>query len=217
MKNHADITTDSQSNLYLTGKFGSTLNFDPGETNTTLTSVGEDDIYILKLGSNGNFIGVKQLGSPKDDRGWSITLNISGAVYVTGYFEETLVYEPSIGEVKLTSLGERDMFVLKLGTDGNFNWLKQMGGTDNIVGNNIGGHALTIDSNGNIYTTGSFVETADFDPGSAVYSLTPEGSYDSFVQKMNSDGIFQWAAHMGGQAFIFLKSQMFIRKPRSES
>src|SRR5437762_1981038 len=75
----------------------------------------------------------------------------------------------------------------------NFDWAKSIGGTafDN-------GYAIAVDGTGNVYTTGSFFGTADFDPGVGVYTLTSAGDYEIFVTKFDALGAFVWAAKLGG-------------------
>lgn len=49
------------------------------------------------------------------------------------------------------------------------------------------GYGITTDGAGNIYTTGFFNSTADFDPNTSVFSLASVGSADVFVQKLNGN------------------------------
>ena len=68
-----------------------------------------------------------------------------------------------------------------------------MGGTSQDWGRDD-----AVDSAGNVYTTGYFIGTADFDPGSGTYNLTSHGNDDIFVSKLDSSGNFVWAKGMGG-------------------
>ena len=54
------------------------------------------------------------------------------------------------------------------------------------------------DSQGNVYTVGSFSGTVDFDPGPGMFHLTAAGTSDLFVSKLASNGNFRWARRLGG-------------------
>jgi hypothetical protein len=55
-----------------------------------------------------------------------------------------------------------------------------------------------VDSAGNVYTTGYFQGTVDFDPGAGTVNLSSAGSDDIFVQKLDASGNLVWARGMGG-------------------
>ena len=59
-------------------------------------------------------------------------------------------------------------------------------------------YSITVDGSGNVYTTGRFFDTVDFDPGAGITNLTSNGSHDIFVQKMHPSGNFLWATPLGG-------------------
>jgi hypothetical protein len=103
-----------------------------------------------------------------------------GNVYITGYFEGTADFDPGAGTYNLTSAGSWDIFISKLNASGNFVYAKQLGGNDWNEGPSI-----VVDPGGNVYTTGNFEGTVDFDPGAGTYNLTSAGSKDIFVHKMS--------------------------------
>ena len=70
----------------------------------------------------------------------------------------------------------------------NFLWAKQHGGTSQDYG-----FSITTDNQGNVYTSGSFWGTVDFDPGPGFFNLTSAGTYDVFVSKLDASGNFLWA------------------------
>src|ERR1035437_6133157 len=191
----SSIALDASGNVYTTGGFGGTADFDPGAGVFNLTSVGGADIFISKLDASGNFLWAKSMGGIGNDGANSISLDASGNVYTTGPFGGTADFDPSAGVFSLTSAGGDDIFISKLDASGNFLWAKAMGGTGNESCTSI-----VLDVSGNVYTTGYFNGTADFDPGAGIFNLTSAGGTDIFISKLNSSGNFLWAKAMGGSS-----------------
>ena len=188
------MATDANNNVFIVSNFRGTVDFNPGAGTENLTSFGDVDIALQKLDVNGNLLWVKQLGGSGSDIANCITIDNSGALYITGKFYGTTDFDPSAATSTLSSNSTYDIFVLKLSANGDFIWVKGMGGFFDDVGN-----AITTDSGGNVYTIGSFGDVVDFNPGSGTANLSsPGNSHDVFVQKLNSNGEYQWAKRMGG-------------------
>ena len=177
------IAVDSSGNVYTTGSFSGTADFDPGTGTADLTSAGSGDIFVSKLDSSGDFVWTKSMGGMDYDEGRSIAVDSSGSVYTTGYFQGTADFDPSVGTANLTSTGSDQIFVSKLDSSGDFVWAKSMGGTSDD-----GGSSIALDLSGNVYTTGGYYSTtADFDPdGAGTANLTNAGGYDIFVSKLEN-------------------------------
>jgi hypothetical protein len=188
-----DVAVDGMGNVYTTGYFMGTVDFDPGAGVVKLTSSGSNDIFVSKFNAGGNFIWAKQLSGSGDDRGTSVVVDGMGNVYTTGYFESSVDFDPGVGVFKLTSAGYEDMFVSKLDAGGNLVWAKQVSGISHD-----GGNSVVVDGAGNVYITGYFLGTTDFDPGADVFKLTSAGDTDIFVSKLDTDGNFVWAKGVGG-------------------
>ncbi|HYV91463.1 MAG TPA: T9SS type A sorting domain-containing protein [Chitinophagales bacterium] len=183
-------------NFYLTGSFAGTADFDPGPGAFSITSAGWDDIFISKYDSSGNFIWAKAMGSTDLDEGYSIAVDpISEAVYTTGWFSAPADFDPGVGVYTLFSAGYETFFISKLDSAGNFVWAKAMDGTTTITHS---GQSVAIDVSGNVYTSGWFRQTVDFDPDLGVFNLTSAGGLDIFISKFDSSGNFIWAKAMGG-------------------
>ena len=187
------IDVDASGNVYSIGYFQGTADFNPGAGTYNLTSAGSADIFIQKLDASGNFLWAKSIGGTGVDIGYSIDLDASGNVYTTGYFRNTVDFDPGAGTYNLTSEGNSDAFVQKLDASGNFIWVKSFGGTSTDIGTSIG-----LDASGNVYTSGYFRNTVDFDPGAGTYNLASEGNSDVFIQKLDASGNFLWARSFGG-------------------
>ncbi len=185
---------DTLGNVYTTGFFYGTVDFDPGIGTFNLTSTGQSDIFVSKLDALGNFIWAKAMGGTYGVYGHSIALDVTGNVYTTGYFSGTVDFDPSaLGIYNLTSAGDYEIFISKLDGSGDFVWAKRMGGPGDDEG-----YAISIDASGNVYTTGRFNGTANFDPGAGTFNLTSIGTDEIFVSKLDNSGNFLWANQMVG-------------------
>ncbi len=183
----SDIALDSSGNVYVTGNFTNTVDFDPGPGVYYLTAANYDN-FILKLTASGNYSWAKAIeGQGNDDKGISIDTDSEGNVYTVGVFRMTADFDPGVDSFELTSAGNFDIYVSMLDRFGNFVWAKRIGGTDNDEGQSI-----VIDGSGNAIVTGNYAGVVDLNPGSGVM-LTQGGSFGTFVLKLNQSGIFVWA------------------------
>lgn len=179
------ILKDSNGNIYVAGFFTQTGDFDPGAGVFTLTNAGLNDGFLSKLDSNGNFVWAKQYGGSSYDRCKDIGIDALGNIYITGFFDGTVDFDPNINVFNLTTISTQQCFITKVDANGNFIWAVNSGGSGNIT-NEIG-HAITVDVNDNIYTTGYFTGLSDFDPGIGAYNFTSSGTFDAYVLKLNQN------------------------------
>ena len=190
------IDVDGAGNVFTTGSFQSTSDFDPGPGTFNLTSAGSEDMFVSKLDSSGNFAWAKRMGGTSHDGGISVVVDGAGNVHTAGKFFGTADFDPGPGTFNLTSAGAEDIIVSKLDSAGDFVYAKRMGGP---AGDQpLNGSSLTLDGAGNVYTTGYFTLTADFDPGPATFNLTSAGAVDIFVSKLDSTGNLVYARGIGG-------------------
>ncbi|MFN5309881.1 MAG: SBBP repeat-containing protein [Candidatus Kapaibacterium sp.] len=192
------IAVDAAGNVYTTGYFQSTIDLDPGPEEVNVTAVGGSDIFILKLDTKGNFVWAKTFGGIGADVGNAITVDAAGNVYVTGFFRNTIDFDPGINVTNLSAVDGTDIFVLKLDTKGNFFWAKSYGGKGADIG-----YSIIVDVSRNVYTSGSFSDNVDFDPGKEVMDITAVGLNDFFVQKLDAQGNFLWAKSCGGNRYDY--------------
>ena len=189
----AAITVDGGGDLYVGGSFSGTVDFDPGAGTDTRTSAGSYDVFVSKYDSSGNYQWTKAFGGTGRDMAGSVATDISGNVYIGGWFQNTVDFNPEAGVDTRTSAGSDDAFVSKYDASGNYQWTKAFGGmgSDWV-------HSVATDSSGNVYVGGGFDNTVDFDPGAEVDTRTVAGSSDVFVSKYDSLGNYQWTKAFGG-------------------
>ncbi|MES2132922.1 MAG: SBBP repeat-containing protein [Bacteroidota bacterium] len=188
------IAVDASGNVYVTGTFNGTVDFDPGPASYTLTSSPSSSGFVLKLDGSGNFAWAKKIGGATGSvNPYALAIDASANVYTTGYFTGTADLDPGAATYTVANAGSTDVYVSKLDASGNFVWGKVMGGPDIDVA-----YAITADASGNVYTTGNFQTTGDFDPGVATYTIAAGGNADIFISKLDVNGNFTWAKSMMG-------------------
>jgi len=184
------ISIDLENSVYFTGVCGGIVDFDPSENVFNLTNFGGDH-FISKFDSNGNFKWAKQFGGNDFVTTSSVT-DSSANLYIAGIFGGTADFYPGSGTYNLTASGNQDAYVCKLDSSGNFIWAKKMGGTGFDWA-----FSIALDGNNNVYTTGSYSGTSDFDPGAGMYNLTCSTARSAFVSKLDLAGNFVMAKSLG--------------------
>ena len=192
------VAVDAAGNVYTTGLFSGTGDFDPGAGFFNLDASGQSAPFVTKLDSAGRFVWAKTMGGGDPSWGASVAVDVSGNVYVTGFFAVTRDFDPGPEVLLLATAGAEDIFVTKLDTNGNLVWVRTMGGPGSDQGNGV-----AVDGSGNVYVTGEFRGTADFGPSSNGGPLvgTSAGGSDIFVVKLDSAGNSVWAQTAGGSSF----------------
>lgn len=181
-----DIDTDASGNIYATGYFRGTVDFDPGSGTTSLTSNGAGyDWFVLKLNSSGAFQWATSYGYNANNE-FPKALKVSGTnVYVVGY------------DMPLTA--KRPVFCLFSAANGSSLMSGICSGFEGEM------QDVGVDASGNIYVTGSFSGTMDFDFGPAVSNLTSTGQYDVFVARYSPapNVNLTWVKKIGGTYYEY--------------
>ena len=201
----------------MTGRFQGTATFGPGEANeTTLTGAGPRDVFVAKYDSTGALVWAKQAvagtGGSDVDWGQGIGVDGSGNSYVTGFFNGTAIFGPGeANQTTLTSAGEGDVFVAKLGVgnpcaslaptmgcrvNGRAGQLCQgtarndvilgTSGPDVILG--LGGHDAIVAGNGDDTVCGGDGSDA-MSGGKGLDALFGEGGRDALSGGDDNDGL----------------------------
>jgi hypothetical protein len=183
---------DNANNICLTGYFKDTKDFNPGVLGVfNMTAVGDNDGFMLKLNTGGNFMWAKQFGGTESVFSKDLAIDDDNNIYSIGHFTGTADFNPSLlGVHNITSAGSFDVYISKLNSSGNFVWAKAFSGV-----NSQSGRSIKIDALNNVITNGYFEGVTDFDPNPAsTFNLTT--STDMFISKLDVNGNFVWAKQL---------------------
>ena len=177
---------------HITGFHTSNCTIDFGGSIGELSSFGGGQDILMVKGMNNNISCVYAAGGSGNDRGLSVTVDSNENIYVTGIFRNTATFNRHpLGQtaVTATSQGGSDMFIVKLNSSCELQWVYTAGGSENEFG-----YGIDVDRFDNVYATGVFKSTVDFGGGSVTAS---GGDFDAFTLKLNSSGVFQWVRTFG--------------------
>jgi uncharacterized repeat protein (TIGR01451 family) len=176
------ITIDTAGSIFVTGvtKDG---RFPVTPNAIQSTNSGSQDVFVTKFNSTATSLVYSTfLGGNKFDFPYSIEIDSTGNAYVAGSTSSKDFPVTTGAHKTMLSPGD-DCFISKLNTSGTslvYSTFLGGTGTDN-------GFDLDLDQNGCAYITG-YTESTDFPITSGVIKTTLDGSSDSFVTKLNSDG-----------------------------
>jgi hypothetical protein len=175
------LVTDKAGNLYVTGFFTDTISFGSYILRTSYAGT-----FLVKYDSNGNVLWAKQSNSINHDNASNfITIDKSGYVYISGYFQDTVVFGTQI----LTAPSLYDAYIVKYDSDGNVIWARQSTHTGSK--SYAEGYGICTDKENNIYTTGFINDTIKF--GTTTLTSPRNQYYSIYWTKYDSSGNVLWA------------------------
>jgi len=187
------MAVDGSGNIYVTGQSNATWN-GPGGESPLHSFTGNSDIFVLKLGSSGQYQWHTFHGSAGFDIGYGVAVDSRENIYVTG--QSNAIWNGPGGQTPLHSFtGNSDIFVLKLGGSGQYQWHTFHGAA---AGSEIG-NGIAVDDGGNIYVTGNSTATWNGPTGQAPLHAYA-GGYDIFLLKLGGSGQYQWHTFHGSAA-----------------
>jgi hypothetical protein len=195
------VATDRSGNIYVTGFFSGTVNFDPSG-NTSLTAAGNTGIFVAKYTSSDSLVWVRQMGgnatssSALTDSGNNIALDASGNVYVVGRFMDSSATFGSTILHATAGAGGWNAFVEKLDANGTVQWAQTYGISDESA------EGVGVDSSGNVYALG-----ANWNNGNRncdIFKFSPSGSavWSESIYTQAFDSLDGFAVDRSGDVFV---------------
>ncbi|MCS5535654.1 MAG: thrombospondin type 3 repeat-containing protein, partial [Candidatus Poseidoniales archaeon] len=182
-----DVIVDSNDSVFISLLFRGMLNVG----SSTIPSGGDSySLAVAKLSSSqvwewaaGGFAG----GAGFEPFG-GLCLGPMDEVYFAGSFVGEVMLDP----MSLASAGGADIFISHITDNGSWGWSYNAGGTEDDWGT-----GCVADSNGTLYTFGSFQDTASFGNGSVVSN----GWFDLFIATSAADGNWSNVTSAGGTGY----------------
>lgn len=151
----------SENNIYLCGAYTGTATFDTITSTFNSIAIGTAainaaaDLFVAAYTKTGNikwFIGA---GNEGLDEAFGVAVSDKEHIYFSGYFRDSATVNNT---TVYSQNGSTDMMVARLDSLGNTIWVKETGNTAENRG-----RELEIDQFENIFVTGDFYETLNFD------------------------------------------------------
>lgn len=181
------ITIDLQNNVYITGSFSNSVAFNPSTPSNFSVSNGYMDIFILKLNNLGVYSWHKTIGGTENDSGNGIAIDSNNNIYYAGIFASSVDFNFNSIETDIkTAVSYSDLFISKINSDLTYSSTITTGGIDS----SITVQNFKIDLSNNLYVSGSFYGTVDFNPFTEVDNKINSGGDDGFLLKINSDSSY---------------------------
>jgi len=172
-----DVTLDNENNIFIGGAIEDTAWFD--DVSTALTSKGGKDAFVAKLRMDVDATmyveWAKSWGSDYNELTLGVASNSNGDVYVTGYFQDVVNFNPGMTPVVFESNGGSDVFLTKYNQGGSHRWTEVWGG-----GNYDSGFSVVVQDDQYVYVTGYFKEDIEIGTSGLIES---EGYADIFLVK----------------------------------
>lgn len=183
------LATDSANNVIMTGYFVGSINF--GGATLTVPFTNDLDVFVAKFNSAGTHQWSKNFTNTGNEKGYSVAVDASDAVFVGGYFSNDVNFG---GGVLSAVNGFIDWFVLKLDSSGTHVWSKRFGTPDG----NDSVYAIAVDASNNVVATGYAKGDKAVDYGGGSLAGLGGGSDASIVKLAGSNGAHTWSKRVGG-------------------
>lgn len=183
-----------EQQILVAASFSGTLDFDPGAGMQYRTSAGKEDMAVLRLDAQGQWLSAVRIGGRGKDMARDLAVDSNGQIYLVGSFCKSLDADPGAGVFPLVSRGSNDGVVVRFDSAGEFAWAGRIGGRgDDSIGHVVVG---PLDD---VWFAGSFRKSSDIDPTDDIQQVISAGGRDIFLGKLDRDGALVWAGTLGGR------------------
>ncbi|MGB3948671.1 MAG: T9SS type A sorting domain-containing protein [Bacteroidia bacterium] len=170
------------NNIHVTGVYSGTIQIDPNSTSATLTALGSKDVFFAKYDLGTTHLWSGRIGSETSNSNNTATVakiavDAMENIYISGAIIGTVDFDPSSNNLLETSSGLADIYFCKYDNNGQIQWVKTIG-----EGLNDTLSFIAVDNNNNIYLTGEYKNSFNFNPNGVANRISV-GFEDMFIAK----------------------------------
>lgn len=181
------LEKDKHNNLLATGYFDAKKDFNPAADSFMLTTYKSIDIYFAKYSEERKLLWAKNIKGSSAESGTYITSDNKGNVILAATFSDSLDVDDTKPGFEMIANNYRASCLNKYDANGNIIWYRQLFGDDQIRVNKI-----AVGKQNEIYITGSFSGTIEFNIDGKLEKAMSQGNGDVFVAKLSESGDFLW-------------------------
>jgi hypothetical protein len=174
--------------LVVVGMFSGTADLDGGPGTALVVSQGGTDVFFARYGLAGGYAGsARRFGGGGSDGVQGFTIDASNNFYLSGWFSQTVDFDPGAGVTLRTSLGTgtaADAYLLALTPGADLRWVNTLGAVTGAEGAVSIGAGLALTSDGGLWGVGRFFGLADLDPGAGSVPAQALGDSEQFVVRV---------------------------------
>ena len=158
------------TNLFIIGTFSGTANFQ----NTSISSFGDEDGFLASISLENNESWVSSINSSDDVSPSDIYVDSENNIYIIGSIESDTYFD----NIFTQNSSDEDLFICKYDIFGNAQWVKSVGGT-----NDIEGKTIYSNTKKELIFSGNFEGSAFFDS----ITISALDEKDGFFGKLTLD------------------------------
>lgn len=165
---------------------------------------GAKDVLLLKFNRHGKLLWARQFDSlnSRDETCANIGMDDNGFIYCGGHSNGLMVADTGnrsdTNAPRADAASDFDAMVMKFNRKGEVIWIKQFGSSKDENCSN-----MSVSGTGNIYCSGSTngIFGTDFSNGPEYRDNDTNSNNDSYIAKLNKDGVLLWNRQIGSSGF----------------
>jgi gliding motility-associated-like protein len=184
---------DKNNNITIAGYINGTVNFDP--LGPAFNVSGSNSVFIAQYSPAGILLWSNVIiATVPNINKLTLAVDAQNNIFIDGVFSSSINFSSG---APLTAKGTQDVFLAKYNSNGVIQFNRSISGAGAAVNNSD----MVVGPDNNLYLSGYFSGTVDFDISTAVANVKDHGTQDIFLAKYDTNGNYKWAFGMGNSCY----------------